>query len=109
MEQLNIFDVSKDNLFASMLKQLEQYGIDEYYRNHYKGNGELLMTISKGLAQLPNYYEYRNKMYLMLMDHFKDRDDVDLIYYKEYDYIRIFEPKATYPLYCLEMLNRKII
>lgn len=109
MGQLTIFDIYKNNSFSSILEQLKEYGIDEYYRKHYKGKYELLSSIRKGLEQLPNYYEYRNKMFELLKDHFKNREDVELIYYKEYDYIRIFEFKASYPLYCLEMINREII
>ena len=45
----------------------------------------------------------------MLVEHFKDREDVELIYFKEYDYIRIYEPTGTGPLYCLEMLNKEIL
>lgn len=109
MEQISIFDIEKDNTYTSILEQLESYGIDEYYRKHFKGNHELLRTIEEELEKLPNYHEYREKMYKMLVEHFKDRDDVELIYFKEYDYIRIYEPTGTGPLYCLEMLNKEIL
>lgn len=108
MEQLDIFQINANNTFNSMLEKLDKYGIDEYYRNHYKGNCELLSVIEEGLKQLPCYYEYRTKMFELLKEHFKDRKDVELIYYEDYDYIRIYEPKSTGPLYCLEMLDREI-
>lgn len=38
MEQLSIFDIEKNNVFNSMLEQLDKYGIDEYFRKNYKGN-----------------------------------------------------------------------
>lgn len=108
MEQLSIFDIEKNNVFNSMLEQLDKYGIDEYFRKNYKGNHELLRVIQEGLEQLPNYCEYRTKMYEMLIEYFKDREDVEIIYYKDYDYIRVYDPTGSYPLYCLEMLDKSI-
>ena len=54
MEQISIFDIEKDNTYTSILEQLESYGIDEYYRKHFKGNHELLRTIEEELEKLPN-------------------------------------------------------
>lgn len=113
-KQISIFDLLEEqkksiemNTFDNMISQLECYEIDEYYRKHFKGNCSLLREIEDNLIRLPKYYEYREKMFNLLTKYFQDREDIELIYIKEYDYIRVYEPKKTYPLYCLEMFNKE--
>lgn len=109
MRQIDIFDIGKGNTYTNLLEQLESYGIDEYYRKYFKGKCELLRTIKEALEMLPHYYEYRTKMYEMLVEHFKDRNDVELVYYDNHDYIRIYTSIGTQPLFCLEMLDQEIL
>ena len=113
--QVSIFDLEneqekmiQENIFNFYLEQLESYGIDKYYRKKFKGNNELLITISEELSKLPGYEEYRSKLYNLLSDYFKNCEEVEIIYYADREYIRVNETKRSYPLFCLEMINREI-
>lgn len=105
--QVTIFDVMQEDNYEKLLKELSKYGIDEYYNNHFKGKQELLSIISNKLEQLPKYREYRDKLLKLLQDYFFNSDEVEIKYIEKYDYIRIYEPRTSYPVYCLAMINKK--
>lgn len=107
--QLSIFDIAKDNSYDMLLNQLSVYGIDEYYEENIKGKGWLLNAISEQLNELPRYKEYKTKLLELLTKHFEKSDVVEIIYYADADYIRINEPRKSYPLYCLAMINKDIL
>lgn len=116
MYQIDIFDIEEEkeknekiDTFIKLLNQLESYGIDERYRNEHKGKQHTFRVISNDLCNMPKYKEYQKKLLKILQGYFKDNDEVDVIYYEDYDYIRMFEPNQSYPLYCLEMLNVNIL
>lgn len=105
--QISIFDVIQEDNYEKLYKELSEYGIDEYYDNHFKGKYELLSVISNELEQLTKYREYRDKLYKLLQNYFLDNEEIEIKYIKEYDYIRIYEPNSTYPVYCLSMINKE--
>ena len=107
MKQLSIFDLTGE--FDKLLEQLKPYGIDDIYLNKIKGNWWTLSKIELYLDREKKYREYKQKMIELLLDFYKDSDDIDTIYYKEYDYLRINSgrTRSSYPVYCLEMINQK--
>lgn len=105
--QVDIFEIISSTKFDEALSKLEKYGVDEYYRNHFKGKSELLMTISNTLSQIDNYEEYNEKLYEILKEYFKD--SIEIKVRKNADYIRIQSSKSRsdYPIYCLEMIKKE--
>lgn len=104
--QISIFEIMQEDNYEKLYNQLEDYKIDEYYDIHFKGKSELLRVISDELEKLPRYREYRLKLFKLLKEFFRENDDVEIKYIKDYDYIRIYDLTGSYPVYCLSMINK---
>ena len=105
MEQISIFDLTDE--FDKLLEQLKPYGIDDIYLNEIKGNCWTLLETSQYLEREKNYKEYKQKMIELLLDFYKDNENIEAVYYKDEDFLRIFSERSMYPVYCLEMINQE--
>jgi hypothetical protein len=112
-KQLTIFDIMNETKFDTISNKLSKYGIDEYYKEHLKGNGMLIMTIYNALSNLDNYEEYINQLYEELKKYIpvinKDDDYGTVGMYLQNDSIRICEPSQWYSIFCLEMINKEFL
>ena len=105
--QITIFDFINKLEFEKMLDKLSKYKIDDYYNKNFKGKQEILSIINNELSKLNNYSRYKKEMLDLLTEYYKDSKEIEVIFYKEYDCIRISSIKRSYPVFCLEMIQKE--
>jgi len=106
---MSLFDFINKSKFEKMVDIISEYGIDKYYIDNFKGKYETLKVINDTLSELDKYQEYKNKMLILLTKYYKDSENIELIYYEDYDYIRLDSniTRSSYPIYCLEMIQKE--
>lgn len=104
---MTIFDFINKTEFQKMLENLSKYKIDDYYNKNFKGKQEILSIINNELSKLNNYSRYKKEMLNLLIGYYKDSKDIEVIFYEEYNQIRINSIKCSYPVFCLEMVRKE--